>query len=481
MTDNMKDILDTAKVNSAFRDATEGVDYTLELDSPSVLRIHYPNALDIKGTLSCENVDVPAEERGFLEPNIFVKFFLSNRTSIAPRIYQRWALLSGISSMLGRNIWMEEEGKKTFPNLYVALVGESGSGKSLAIDMVKPLMSRAGYACIADAATTKDKFLMDMKDSFSYTEDKQKNLEQQLDEDFLDSTRGSEYCEGWICCHEWNEYFRTSGNQGNFDFINAILAMYDNPESMATRSKAGGNIYVPFPTLSILGGTTINSLLQFAPLLSAEPFYSRTLLIYSAPTNQIYQPAKTSKELDSAVVEDLRRIRELQGEMRFHPDARDLFNAVVESQTENRVADSRLNPFYSRRNLHLQKLCMVIAASHFSLEISANDVIHANSILLFAESFMQRALGEYGGMRQGIPETVIMQALNSSPTPMTTQQLIAATHHVIDNVSRLGELCGKLALMKRISLLSDSRWTSLQKSFRMTHILARVLELYEYH
>ena len=481
MVDNMKDILDTAKVTAAFKEATAGADLTLDESSQSVLRIHYPNDLDIRGGLTCENVAIPNEERGFIEPDIFVKYFMSNRTSITPRIYQRWALISGISAVLGRNIWMEDEGIKTYPKMYVALVGESGSGKSSAINMVKPLMSRAGYACIADAATTKDKFLMDMKDSFSYTEDKQKGLEQQLDEDFLDSTRGTEYCEGWICCHEWNEYFRTSGNQGNFDFINAILAMFDNPESMATRSKAGGNIYVPCPTLSILGGTTINSLLQFAPLLSAEPFYSRTLLIYSAPTNKIYQPAKSIKELDSAVVESLRRIRELNGEMKFHPDARDLFNAVVESQTENRIVDSRLNPFYSRRSLHLQKLCMIIAASKFCMEISANDILHANSILLFAESFMQRALGEYGGLRQGIPETVIMQTLNSSPVPLTTQQLIGATHHVIDNVTRLGEYCGKLALMKRICLIDDAKWVSLQKNFRLTHILARTLELYEYH
>ena len=157
--------------------------------------------------------------------------------------------------MIGRNCYTEEEGKSIYPNMYVALVGESGSGKSTAIDMVKPLMRHAGYGSIADAATTKDKFLMDMHTSFSYTEEKKQDLASQLDAIFEDDSPDL-ISEGWVCCSEWNEYFRTQGTQGNFDFINTILPMYDCPDTMSTRSKMGGNIYIRNPTLNIRGAVS---------------------------------------------------------------------------------------------------------------------------------------------------------------------------------------------------------------------------------
>lgn len=476
---DMKKVVEAAAFNKQVKEQIEQGEDIVYTQAPLIV-INYPNDLDIRGGLTCEGHSIPDTERTFIEPSLFVNFFLLNRNSIAPRIYQRWALISGLAAMIGRNCYTEEEGRRVYPNMYIALVGESGAGKSTAIDMVKPLMKRAGYAPIADAATTKDKFLMDMHSSFSYSEEKAKTLDQQLDEALFESE--DSYCEGWICCSEWNEYFRTQGTTGNFDFINTILPMYDCPESMATRSKVGGSIYIRSPTLNIIGGSTINNLLQFAPILSAEPFYSRTTLVYSPPTNRTYSPSNPEPALEAKVVAQLQKIRDMKGKVTFEDDgARELFDTMIAESSKYRVPDTRLNPYYSRRNLHLRKLSMIIAIAAGRMKINVHDVMHANSILTFTESFMQRALSEYGGLRQGIAESVIMQELNSIPHAITATELIQRTSHVVESMQKLGDLIGKLSNMGRIGLSPDSKYFSKQKTFRIESPLAMIKELYEYY
>lgn len=477
--EDVKKTVEVANFNKTVKEQIAQGEDVLYTKAPVII-INYPNELDVRGGLTCANVTIKDEERTFVEPSVFTNFFLLNRNSIAPRLYQRWALISGIAAMVGRNCYTEEEGRRVYPNMYVALVGESGAGKSTAIDMVKPLMKRAGYAPVADAATTKDKFLMDMHSSFSYSEEKTKTLNDQLDEALFESE--DHYCEGWICCSEWNEYFRTQGTTGNFDFINTILAMYDCPESMATRSKVGGSVYIRSPTLNIIGGSTINNLLQFAPILSAEPFYSRTMLVYSPPTNRTYAPTNTDKSLEDKVVASMQKIRDMKGQIKFTDDgSRELFDSIIAESANYRVPDTRLNPYYSRRNLHLRKTCMVLAIAHGRMKITANDVMHANSILTFTESFMQRALSEYGGLRQGVAESVIMQELNSIPHAITATELIQRTSHVVESMQKLGDLIGKLSNMGRIRLNDESKYFSTQKTFRIDSPLAMIKELYEYY
>lgn len=481
MAEELKAVVDAANLNKIVKDTIANV-APYEVVAAPVIVTHYPNELDKMGNLTCENVAIDPADRMFAESELFLSFFLLNRTSIAPRIYQRWAMLSAIGAMVGRNCYMEEEGRRTYPNMYVALVGDSGAGKSTALDMVKPIMRKAGYVSIADAATTKDKFLLDMHSSFSYSDEKPKTIAAQLDAVMFDEGKVDDSCEGWICCSEWNEYFRTQGNQGNFDFINTILAMYDNPDSMATRSKVGGSVYIRSPTLSIIGGSTINNLLQFAPILSAEPFYSRTCLIYAAGTNQTYQPSATSKPLEDRVVSNLRRIRDMKGEISFEEGgARELFDSIISTQSECRVPDSRLNPYYSRRGLHLRKVCMILAIAENSKKISIHNVMHANSIMTFAESFMQRALAEYGGLRQGIAESVVMNELNSTPFAVSATEIIQRCSHVVENVQKLGEIIGKLTMMGRVGLSPEAKYYSLQKDFRIKSDFASITELYEYH
>ena len=154
----------------------------------------------------------------------------------------------------------------------------------------------------------------------------------------------------------------------------------------------GGNIYIRNPTLNIIGGSTISNLLQFAPILAAEPFYSRTILVYSPPTFQTYIPTELSQSLVDKVVANLRSIREMHGVVKFEEDARILFDTIISEAQSFRIADARLNPYYARRNLHLRKLCIILAVCKGSKEIQVHDVMHANSILVYTESFMQRAL-----------------------------------------------------------------------------------------
>ena len=66
--------------------------------------------------------------------NLFELYQYSCGISEVPGIYNFWAFLSGMASILEDRVWFEKvRGEKLYPNLYVILVGPGGLGKGTAI------------------------------------------------------------------------------------------------------------------------------------------------------------------------------------------------------------------------------------------------------------------------------------------------------------------------------------------------------------
>ncbi len=61
-------------------------------------------------------------------------------TGYAPPLFNLWTGLSALAAAAERKIWMEEEGYRTHPNLFVLLIAGPGVGKSSAIVRAEPIV-----------------------------------------------------------------------------------------------------------------------------------------------------------------------------------------------------------------------------------------------------------------------------------------------------------------------------------------------------
>jgi len=357
------------------------------------------------------------------ELELFKDWFTYFSRDKLPRIYQRWALISLCAALLERNVYMQEGSDTLFPNLYIALVGDSGTGKTRTIKRVLSILKDMGYDKTTSATTTREKFIEDLENGFRPPKKAKKVLD--LDEDiFGDDNSGCHA--GYIVAEEWKDFFKSNGN-GNEEWISLLEKAFDCPDTLDNRVKTGKGTSVKEPVLNMLGAVTPDNLNDFTrpKPYTDVPISGRIITVYSPaiPKNFIDREFKDAHELDGSFIEDrelkfkiikqLNALRDLQGRITWDTGVYTTFQYIT-SQSSNKHIDTQHSPYYNRRELHLKKLCMVLAAMSGNLVITMDTLYHAEEILLFAESFLPVAVGfpMYGFFDMSSKR--IMQLLNRS-------------------------------------------------------------------
>ena len=92
--------------------------------------------------------------------NFFDDYFNYPEATERPKIFHRWAAITGIGAYLGRGFHINHGHFVIMPNIYCMIIGDSGSRKSVSIKMMKIVDNLAGDDTIAADKTTKEKFLL---------------------------------------------------------------------------------------------------------------------------------------------------------------------------------------------------------------------------------------------------------------------------------------------------------------------------------
>lgn len=74
----------------------------------------------------------------------------------APELYHSWAGIAVLSSVVSRQVWMNQGFGNVYPNLYLVLVGEPGNGKSTAMNIAKRMVRKIPRRPVAPSAITKE-------------------------------------------------------------------------------------------------------------------------------------------------------------------------------------------------------------------------------------------------------------------------------------------------------------------------------------
>jgi len=366
----------------------------------------------------------------------------------APAIFHRWSAITALAAYLGRNLHFQHGHFSYYPNQYVLLIGSPGAKKSSAIKIASKLIRDAGFNSFAARKTRQEKFLRDLAEAGSTDSD---SIDAVLDQNLFGDSAGDmdssdtiansmlkPPAECFIAADEFNNFI----GQGNLDFASILGELWDFEGVFDYRLQNSKSVYIPHPTINILGGNTPTAFSEaFPPTAIGQGWFSRLLLIYGEKLEykRVTFPPKPDQNLQRELIALLVRIKAaIVGEIELTPTAEKLVDTVYQSREP--IDDVRFDGYENRRLSHLLK----------GREITEGDVIHANTILTYAENMMPKALGEFGAAKNSKVTHKIMTLLESQARVFPLLEIWRHVHQDLERREQLVEILSNLAAADKI-------------------------------
>lgn len=394
------------------------------------------------------------------------------RATQVPHLFNAWASVLAVSTILSQQVWVNHSYYRVFPNLYAMMIGKPGTGKGTTCNILKEILDHAGYTKFAPDKSTQQKFLMDLEEGFEFSHTHSKGTERTLDSYFDESTSGAKDTAGRLCsdvlilAEEFNLFMGTD----NQDFITLLTKLWSYYGTYRDRIKTGISVAIPNPCINLFGGNTNEGFsMAFPSKLLGQGFLARFILVYGAinERSRTAFPEPPIPGRAQSLGENLRGIQsEAVGEFQFSTGGRMGAEKVFEFYPG--PEDGRFEHYRTRRFVQFLKLCICFTASAHEKEISENSVVRANTLLFATEAEMAKALGEFGKSRYSETSNKIMQYLYSANRPVTIKQIYKLVANDIAKETELQDIMGNLQRAEKIQLIAgvgrgESGWLARQE------------------
>jgi hypothetical protein len=384
-------------------------------------------------------------ERGEPMDDFFSRYleYAGVGTSEAPTIFHRWSIVSAVGAMLGRQIHLPFGHSKIYPNQYIMIMGSPGSRKSTAMAVAKGLLQEAGYTRFGPDKTSKERFLMEMK-----------QYEEAIDMEDLEALTLDEPSEIYVVASEFTDFVGTN----NMEFITMLTNLWDNPDVYRNPKIHGASVLVHEPTVNIIGGNTTQGFaLAFPPESLGNGFLSRLIFVYGEPNGvKVAWPKPSDPLLAAGLVEDLKQIKvKAKGIVTLGKGVEELGDKIYREFRD--IDDARFKHYSTRRFTHLIKLSMVIAATRMSTQIQEEDMLKANTLLHYTEHNMPKALGEFGKSKYSDVSNQILEKLNHSLHPVGVNELWRLVDKDLPKMQDLIEVLKNLVNSDKIQFMGAGK------------------------
>lgn len=271
--------------------------------------------------------------------------------SESPRNYNFWCGVSAISTVMKRKIYFQRGFFKIFPNQYIILVGPPGVGKGTAMNPAIDLVKEAGNAHYLADRLSAEKIIDILASGFSITQATVTGGFQ----------LGKESC-ATITAAEASILLTAS------DWMLPLLCTFWDKNEFDYQTKSGGSQLIKNLSVGLLGGCTpdyIRKLNVDSMAAVASGFTSRTIFVFANEKHKsIAWPDMTkANSLTDDLVEDLKYIGNLSGEMKFEPLAKALFISFYNNIKVDDFESEVIVNFKARMWSHVVKAAMVLSIS----------------------------------------------------------------------------------------------------------------------
>lgn len=308
----------------------------------------------------------------------------------APLSMYFWVGVSAVAGALRRRVWIEQGYFQWLPNFYVVLVAPPGIvAKSTTASIAMQLLrSVPGIQFGPDVVTW-----------------------QALAQSLGQATEMIEMPDGLL--HPMSAVMIESSEFGNFlnpsdrEMVDMLVCLWDGRKGAFRKlTKTQGEDIIENPCINIVACTTpawISG--NFPEYMIGGGFVSRCVFVYAEEKRAyVAYPGTVIPadfvETQQKLVHDLEIISQLRGEYILLPETLKWGEVWYKDHYENRPAhlsDERFGGYISRKQTHIHKLAMVIAAAcRDELIITIDDLKAANELVTALEEAMPRVFAQIG-------------------------------------------------------------------------------------
>lgn len=332
--------------------------------------------------------------RGYME-------FTSHSES--PDQFHFWTGVAAIAGALQRKVWIPQVYYTWTPNFYIILVGPPGvAKKSTSVSMGVSLLRGVPNIKFGPDSMTWQALAAAMEDALSA-------YKVQGWENGAVKEDVHKMCSITCAVSELGTFL----DPRNAELVNFLTDVYDGREGAWDRhTRTQGNTRVENPCVNIIGCTTPAWLREnFPDVLVGGGLTSRILFVYGdRKRRHVAYPAlevdnKKFMEMREVMLHDLRLISEMRGEYLMDKEATDWGTEWYTKLEDNRpanLASERYSGYLSRKQTHVHKLAMVMAASRRDkLIITRNDLQRAEQKITELEKDMTKVFESIGLSQSG--------------------------------------------------------------------------------
>jgi hypothetical protein len=195
-------------------------------------------------------------------------------------------------------------------------------------------------------------------------------------------------------------------NPHDREMVDLLVTLWDGKDQFSKITKMSGNDEVANPWVNLIACTTPSWLAgNFPEYLVGGGFTSRCIFVYvDKKERYVAYPSlevpRTLRETERALVQDLERISLLAGPYRLTDSSITWGTSWYRYHYENRppeLDDDRFGGYIARKQTHIHKLAMVLAAGRRDeLVIEAEDLHMANKMVTDLEVDMPSVFAKIG-------------------------------------------------------------------------------------
>lgn len=322
------------------------------------------------------------------------------------------------SAALQRKVWLQSDLHPIFPNIYVLLVAPAAVGKGLVLSPVTSLLKFHKKKSLNESEhlTQEQKALLDDIAIGKKNKDSDERLLIPVGADattyeallrYLAKATGSviykqdgqtkiyTHASVCFCLEEASSLFRKHTE----DVVNLLVKAWDCGD-YTYDTKTQGKDVIKRACINFLAGTTPSFMQRvFTDELLTEGYASRTIFVYESTNrfNRLRIPDPTAEQLNAYkdIAEHLGRVAKLYGRVEFTAEAEEFLEDwwCNIHPTKKINSSDKLDSYYGRKNLHVQKLAMAVHFSdNVSMTIPKQAVIKALELLELVERKMHLAI-----------------------------------------------------------------------------------------
>lgn len=339
----------------------------------------------------------------------------------SPANFHFWTGIATIAGALRRRVWIDMRKFAWTPNFYIILVAPAGiAAKSTSISIGMDLLSKTptetGIHFGPESMTWQK-----LADSLSSATEYVKYIDFHLQENLQPMS-------ALTCAVSELGTFLTLDDD---KLISFLIRMWDGGDATFIHAtKASGNVEVKAPWLNIIAATTPTWLAQnFPPIMIGGGLASRIIFVHGEKKRRLIPypdeevEEQKHKEWKEKLVADLTTIASLSGPYIILPEARIWGRQWYLSHNNGarpaHLASDRFSGYLARKQTHLHKVAMILAASkRDELYITRDDLSDANDLLTTLEAYMVKTFEVIGENEVARAIQNIKSILENTPSHM---------------------------------------------------------------